>query len=773
MAEQKYRATLSLGGQKRTVWCVIFRHPFRLDRGKPGRRVRRSLGTDDKEKAQKLVDQANLLLSDSKWWSPAMRDQAERTFAKEVVAAFFDELAPTPRDGWTLRDGIIPTPPENSGYSRVLLLGTTGAGKTTLARQLIGTGSRHERFPSTSTAKTTTCDIEIITADSGLYEAAVSFLPKELIRQYAEESVIAAAISFLEKEPHEQSRRRFLEHSEQRFRLSYLLGTLSAEVDEEEEAEEENEGEFDREGALPAEERTRLSETLRQYLKRIEDLVHSASKKLQDTLHFSLDAASQDDRAMFEELFEESLRDEEAFQGLLDEIMDDIESRFRQLGDGEIKLGPGDWPELWTYRCPATERAEFLRRINLFSSNQALQFGTLLTPLVEGIRVRGPFAPSWHQGPPPKLVVMDGEGLGHTVNANLSLSTRITKRYQNCDVILLVDNAQQPMLAAPNSALRSIVSSGQQSKLVLAFTHFDQMRGPNLPNRAAKEQHVLASLDQSIGVLGKEMGRSIENILKKTVSERSFFLSNLHEQIPNPPQKSSQRHTLSALQRLTETMEALSAPPIPETVTPVYDDANLILSIRKAIVEFRDPWRARLGIASPSDLQPEHWTRIKALARRLGDLGQDEYDNLRPVADLIASLQAHIRPFLEIPIRWDPAQGATDEMKAHAIDRIAQEVSLRLHELSANRVMSSRVIAWREAHAHRGVGSVATRRRDVEFIYEQAAPIPGEVADSTANEFMREIRILLRDAIREAGGELEGLSNLKPATVDVKRQGGR
>src|ERR1035438_8835576 len=110
MGDSKYRATLSLGGQNRSVWSVIFRHPFRLERGKPGRRVRRSLGTTDKEQAQKMVDQANILLSDNKWWSPAMREQAERMFAKEVVAAFYDELAPTPRDGWTLRDSVVRMP---------------------------------------------------------------------------------------------------------------------------------------------------------------------------------------------------------------------------------------------------------------------------------------------------------------------------------------------------------------------------------------------------------------------------------------------------------------------------------------------------------------------------------------------------------------------------------------------------------------------------------------------------------------------------------------
>jgi hypothetical protein len=750
MGDPKYRATLSLGGQNRSVWSVIFRHPFRLDRGKPGRRVRRSLGTTDKEQAQKLVDQANKLLSDSKWWSPAMREQAEREFAPEVVAAFYDDLAPTPRDGWQLRDRALPVPPAGEGFARILFLGTTGAGKTTLVRQLIGTGTKHEKFPSTSTAKTTTCDIEIITAETDLFEVVVSFLPKDLIRQYVEECVVAAAISFLEGERNELTCRRFLEHEEQRFRLSYILGNLASEIDEEE--REEAEEEFEKDEAVTAEDRARFAEAIREYLARIQTVADSASTRLEGSLSFSLKTASQDDRDTFEELLEDYLRDEDDFHELVDDVMDDIESRFERLSEGEWKLGAGEWPESWSYRCPANARPDFIRRVNRFCSNQAVQFGTLLTPLVEGIRVRGPFAPVWNGGRPPRLVLMDGEGLGHAASATLSLSTRITKRYQVADVIMLVDNAQQPMLSAPNSALRSLVASGQQSKLVLAFTHFDQMRGPNLPSRAAKEQHVLASLDQSISVLGKELGRGVESALKKITPVRSFFLSNLQDQIPDPPEKVSQRHTAEALRRLLKTVEQLSAPPIPESVTPVYDDANLVLSIRKAVVEFREPWRARLPA--------EHWTRVKALTRRLGHMGRDEYDTLRPVADLIDCLQVHVRPFLGAPLRWKPAKGATDEMMNYAIDKISDAVSARMHELAANRITRDRVIKWQEAYAHRGVGSGKERRRDVEVIYGEAAPIPGEAADPPTNEFLREIRLLVRDAVESAGGELEGLSSL-------------
>jgi hypothetical protein len=167
-------------------------------------------------------------------------------------------------------------------------------------------------------------------------------------------------------------------------------------------------------------------------------------------------------------------------------------------------------------------------------------------------------------------------------------------------------------------------------------------------------------------------------------------------------------------------------------------------------------------LQSSADLKPEHWARIKALTRRLGELGLDEYDTLRPVADFIAALQKHVRVFLERPEAWEPARGATEEMMTYAINKIVQLVSIQLHETAGVRLVHKRVVEWRAAYAHRGTGSTYDRKRDVEGIYGEAAPIPGEIADPTGNEFLREMRILLRDCIEKGAGRLQGLGSLPP-----------
>src|SRR3974390_3136128 len=84
-----------------TSWVMSFRHPLRKDpRGKQGRKVRRGLGTSDEARAQQLVDDMNLLLSDTAWHSIAKRPEAERQFDDIVVRAFYDDIESSPSNSW-------------------------------------------------------------------------------------------------------------------------------------------------------------------------------------------------------------------------------------------------------------------------------------------------------------------------------------------------------------------------------------------------------------------------------------------------------------------------------------------------------------------------------------------------------------------------------------------------------------------------------------------------------------------------------------------------
>ena len=281
--EESYSATKTRSG--RPGWSVIFRHPLRRDlRDKPGLKIRRGLNTTDDAQADELVRQLNTLLSDRSWWSADRRGDAEREFAPQIVSAFFDGMEVGRIDAAQLRDARIHLPGREDGYATVLLVGTTGAGKTTLLRHLIGSSHEHDRFPSTSTAKTTISDIEIVTAE-GPFMAAVTFMSEFEVRAHIDECVEAACLASIESQPDAKVAAALLTHREQRFRLSYLLGELESDASSDDDdfsfdaAVPAASGNPDDEDSVADDERRANSELIKSYVARVRGLATDISKQ--------------------------------------------------------------------------------------------------------------------------------------------------------------------------------------------------------------------------------------------------------------------------------------------------------------------------------------------------------------------------------------------------------------------------------------------------------------------------------------------------------------
>ena len=166
----------------------------------------------------------NALLASPQLWDLGAREQARSVFDPRIVDIFFYKLEGGETDFLALRDGVITLPSsQSSDYRRALFLGTTGAGKTTLLRQLMGTDPAKERFPSTSTAKTTVHETEVILQE-GPYCAVVTFFPMEDVREHLKECISAAVLAAYRNESDSDQMRRLLTHVNQRFRFNYVLG---------------------------------------------------------------------------------------------------------------------------------------------------------------------------------------------------------------------------------------------------------------------------------------------------------------------------------------------------------------------------------------------------------------------------------------------------------------------------------------------------------------------------------------------------------------------
>lgn len=301
--------------------------------------------------------------------------------------------------------------------------------------------------------------------------------------------------------------------------------------------------------------------------------------------------------------------------------------------------------------------------------------------------------------------------------------------------------------------MREVVATGNARKLILVFTHFDEVKGDNLPNAAAKAQHVLASAENVLASFGEELGPYAERALRKRIEEARVFLAGLQD--PLSDQSQAGRRTIQQLHKLLGAIDAVIERPQPTVAFPVYDRMNLVLAIKSAAEAFHESWLPRLGLKSRPGVFKEHWTRPKALTRRLAAGMADEYDTLRPVADLRKELVERIYVFVQNPLRWEGPEPTEDQRQA-TYDALADNVARRLLALGRRRVWQERMPAWQNAYDKRGTGSTFVRARIIaEDIYGPAAPVPDVIPSPDRNQFLHEVVAEVDAAADEVGATLK------------------
>ena len=305
------------------------------------------------------------------------------------------------------------------------------------------------------------------------------------------------------------------------------------------------------------------------------------------------------------------------------------------------------------------------------------------------------------------------------------------------------------MQAAAQSVLRAVASSGHSDKLLIAFTHFDQVKGLNLPTFALKRGHVLASVHSYLGKLKEVLSVPIVAAMERAIDDQCFMLGALHGPLNGLPPG-----VVNQLKQMIGRIEKSVAPPPVPDACPVYDPSGLGFAVQRAASSFQKSWAARLGLSVGDTLPAEHWTRVKALNRKISSQSAVEYDSLRPVADLVGRISEEVANFLDNPIRWSRPPVHDDEAQ-QALAPIRQAVFAGLHGLALQRLIQKHMPDWRHSLDFKGKGSAARRASEIRGIYELAAPVPGTVNTGPSLEFMRDVRGLVTNAVRAAGGTMD------------------
>jgi hypothetical protein len=719
--------------------------------GKPGVRVRRGLGTESQTEAQEIVDDVNAMLGNQDFWKMGARDLASRQFKPKAVSAFYDHdrLQVAIADPWLKREEVLQLPV--STHSIVQMIGPFGVGKTTLIRQMLGTDPEDERFPSTSKGRSTICDTEII-CSPGSFSAVVSFLSHDRVLAYIEECVEAAVSAAAEGLDDRQITRCLLEHTQQRFRLAYTLGKVLVPMaqDEDEEDDESDDRRPDEDPTSEAihfvteQERQQNSERILDWVKRCKEIANAVCTELEDETGESMEDLAVKDKDAFLQLVDERLQENEDVKQIQDEVMEAVQERFQFLASEVVDRDSSGWPIRW--QLTTGDRKLFLRQVNRFSSNYEKLFGRLLTPLVDGIRVKGPFHPKgWAESDEvPPLVFLDGEGLGHVQRASVNIPTSIVKRYGLANAILLVDTSERAMDAGPKALMRSVVTNGHEKKLGIVFTHFDRMKSDAFQNAQDKQNHVLSSLEQAIASMDETIDgpSGASRRVRKQLADHVFFVGHIQEEIDG--ESKSTRGTRKALNQLVQFLIRSREPEVPTDAVPRYDLAYLFPGIHKATDTFQNEMNHLLDT--------EHWKKVEALTRRFAKQWEDGYKELQPVAKLRDMLLDKLNAFFANPKAWQH-DGCSQEAKDIAIQKITRSFSSRLESYVSRRFREDELNAWRQAFGRSGRGSGRSRASDVRMIDEVVAPIPGEQVTS---RLFDDIRMHCQAAIVEGGGEVIG-----------------
>ena len=98
------------------------------------------------------------------------------------------------------------------------------------------------------------------------------------------------------------------------------------------------------------------------------------------------------------------------------------------------------------------------------------------------------------------------------------------------------------------------------------------------------------------------------------------LLQSMSRARPGPDGKvlvDMRRRSISQFGKLLQLIEEVVERPKQAEAKPRYDVIDIVLAVKSAAEHFHDAWFTRLGLEHSAGWGKEHWTRVKALSRRL------------------------------------------------------------------------------------------------------------------------------------------------------------
>lgn len=296
---------------------------------------------------------------------------------------------------------------------KIYLLGSTGAGKTSLVQNIIGT--TEFGFPTTSHKRTTVAPTEYVIKKGLEFKTTIIIKKKEdivdsikeliemaIIRAFESSLIIEDIIFELEQTPDE------------RFKLKHIISVETF--------------------------KNKASHIFNTILPLIENTDEDIFSNKNITLEI---------------------------EKITNDFLLEIESHFNKICSNSYKLF-NDEPFIID---GITDKNEFILKNKELLANEP---GSI-SVLVEYIRIEGDLLANWLKSDL-SFVLIDGEGIGHTYSEKRdTLSTRHHDYFNFCNNIILVENSTEPFTTGGQGAIESIYLNGYKNKFKLVFSKIDKL----------------------------------------------------------------------------------------------------------------------------------------------------------------------------------------------------------------------------------------------------------------------------------------------------------
>lgn len=739
---QTYTATAKRN-PGRKGYVITFRHPLKMEGGRPGKKVFKGLGTNDEVTARHLEARMNSLLARPDLHSVGSRaDALKEGFEAIIVEIFYGDLDPSATSHRTLRDRLLPFPAMGPGdAARTLILGNSGVGKTTLLRRLIGSDPVRDRFPATSTNRTTTCEIEIVTGSEN-YSGAVTFLSRHQVQQEVTESLSNAVLKAIESASDEIVMKDLLDDTDQRFRLKYVLGGWTSPISKN--SASSSFGGSSKRGSTAVV--SQNSPFLKEVLASIREIAANARNEVEAILG-KLEQLKDEERNYALDEMQRAGESSEQCQDTVSAIIEAIEERFAQLPEGKFIKSPTGWPEAWTWSTQASERGSFLKAVRWFCANHREEWGALLTPLVTGIRVAGPFRPDWiAEDEQYAHVFIDTQGLDHE-KPTTELSSEVTSIFGKVHNILFVESGKDSLKSqSARKVMEAIAGAGYTASMTVVLTHMDLVAGDDIPTDEDRKDKAFSGLRSLVeNEVSQNVSRDAARQMAAHLANSTFYLGYLDstkypEGWGDDDRSGFEDDLGHDLRQLTEHLVLKANPQLLQPGIPQYSFESLGIRVLELSVAFQEVWEARLGYKRLEGISSAPWQSIKAMSRRHAEGWFDGYW-LRPIDTLISLTRNSLSRFLEVPLHWLPEQKRiTPEEKAAIIDRLKQLVNDELTEMSKARLWKRPQIQWQGAYEPSGTGSTVARKQRVHELFLTHVPIPHSLSNRSAQAWVDDIK---------------------------------